>query len=140
MADQARTATRTLDLVRELERDPYRFSFFQALRRLEAENRDRPRLGESTRAAEDPIRLGQKPSMAFASSPLAAFERGKEGRADRLDVLFFGLFGPNGPLPNHLTEYAHDRIRNAKDTTFSRFADLFHHRMLSLFYRAWANA
>ena len=92
MADQARTATRALDLARELEREPYRFSFFQALRRLEAEHKDRPRLGESTRAAEDPIRLGQKPSMAFAPSTLTAFERGKEGRPDRLDVLFFGLF------------------------------------------------
>jgi type VI secretion system protein ImpH len=140
MANQARTATRALDLARELEREPYRFGFFQTLRRLEAENKDHPRLGESTRAAEDPIRLGQKPSMIFAPSTLTSYERGHEGKPDRLDVLFFGLFGPNGPMPNHLTEYVHDRVRNAKDTTFKHFADLFHHRMLSLFYRAWANA
>jgi type VI secretion system protein ImpH len=43
-------------------------------------------------------------------------------------------------LPLHLTEYARDRARNADDPTVARFADLFHHRMLSLFYRAWAVA
>ncbi|MEL6236605.1 MAG: type VI secretion system baseplate subunit TssG, partial [Pseudomonadota bacterium] len=30
----------------------------------------------------------------------------------RLRNLFFGLFGPMGPLPIHLTEYARDRARN----------------------------
>jgi type VI secretion system protein ImpH len=29
-------------------------------------------------------------------------------------------------------------VRNCDDPTFSRFLDLFHHRMLALFYRAWA--
>ncbi len=139
MADQARTATRTVDLLKEMGAEPYRFGFYQALRRLEAEFRDHARLGESTRAAEDPIRLGQTPSLVFAPSTLAALRRGSGGRPDRLEVHFFGLFGPNGPLPLHLTEYAYDRLRNAKDPTFARFADIFHHRLLSLFYRAWAN-
>jgi type VI secretion system protein ImpH len=50
------------------------------------------------------------------------------------------LFGPQGPLPLHLTEYARDRSRNHGDHTFACFADIFHHRMLCLFYRAWADA
>jgi type VI secretion system protein ImpH len=54
-------------------------------------------------------------------------------------VHFFGLFGPDGPLPLHLTDYARDRRRNARDPTLQRFADIFHHRALSLFYRAWAD-
>jgi type VI secretion system protein ImpH len=55
-------------------------------------------------------------------------------------VLLFGLLGPNGALPIHLTEYIRDRLRNDDDPTLARFLDLFHHRMLSLFYRAWANS
>jgi type VI secretion system protein ImpH len=55
-------------------------------------------------------------------------------------VRFLGLLGPNGPLPLHLTEYARDRMRNEQDPTFARFLDLFHHRMLSLFFRAWADS
>jgi len=54
-------------------------------------------------------------------------------------VHFLGLLGPNGPLPLHLTEYARDRERNAGDPTLVRFLDVFHHRILSLFYRAWAD-
>ena len=52
----------------------------------------------------------------------------------------FGLFGPNGPLPLHITEYARERLRHAGDPTLSRFLDIFHHRFLALFYRAWAQA
>src|SRR6478609_2460492 len=58
----------------------------------------------------------------------------------RLYVTFGGMFGPQGPLPLHLTEYARDRIINSADPTFARFLDIFHHRMLSLVYRAWADA
>ncbi|MEL6198087.1 MAG: type VI secretion system baseplate subunit TssG, partial [Pseudomonadota bacterium] len=57
----------------------------------------------------------------------------------RLSQRFFGLFGPNGALPLHLTEYARDRARNHRDPTLTAFADMFHHRMLSLLYRAWAS-
>src|SRR3546814_18457955 len=56
------------------------------------------------------------------------------------DVCSSDLLGPNGPLPLHLTEYARDRLRNARDPTFIRFLDVFNHRMVSLFYRAWASA
>jgi len=55
-----------------------------------------------------------------------------------MTVSFFGMMGPNGPLPLHMTEYARDRMRNSGDHVLVRFFDIFHHRMLSLFYRAWA--
>jgi type VI secretion system protein ImpH len=58
----------------------------------------------------------------------------------RLAVNFFGMFGANGPLPLHLTEYARDRARNHGDHTLVAFLDVFHHRMVSLFYRARAAA
>jgi len=92
------------------------------------------------RISDDPVRLGQEPSLAFAPSTAASFKPGAEGLPWRLQVFFLGLFGPNGPLPLHLTEYARDRLRNNDDPAFARFADIFHHRMLSLFYRAWAAA
>ncbi len=58
----------------------------------------------------------------------------------RLQVRLFGLLGPNGPLPIHLTEYARERLRNAGDRTLSRFLDVFQHRFVAMFYRAWAQA
>jgi type VI secretion system protein ImpH len=139
MDAQDRTAARAVGLGRALQKESYRFDFFQAVRKLECVNPDKPRIGRSLRPVDDPVRLGQQPSLAFAASALASYELGKSGRPPRLQGYFFGLFGPNGPLPTHLTEYAFDRLRNAHDPTFARFLDVFHHRMLTLFYRAWAN-
>jgi type VI secretion system protein ImpH len=141
MADENRPAAdRVGQLLDELRRQPHKFDFHQALRRLEAALGRSPRLGTSLRPADDPIRLSQEPSMTFAPSTLASCEPGAGGRRPRLAVYFLGLFGPNGPLPLHMTEYARDRIRNSQDATFARFTDIFHHRALSLFYRAWSAA
>lgn len=140
MAGEDRAAARALELREELQKKPYKFDYFQALRRLECAHPDKPRIGSSSRPVDDPIRLGQEGSLAFAPASIASFEPGKEGRPYRLAVYFFGLLGPNGPLPLHLTEYARDRRRNHLDSTIVRFLDVFHHRMLTLFYRAWASA
>ncbi len=140
MASPDRTATDAVALFEQLQRAPYAFHFFQALRRLECHYRDLPRLGKSLRLSDDPVRLAQEPSLAFAPATLAAFYPGNEVQPPRLAEYFLGLFGPQGPLPTHLTEYARDRARNHGDHTFARFADLFHHRVLCLFYRAWADA
>jgi len=140
MADQVRTATPAVEWYRALEQEPYKFGFFQAIRRLECLHEDKPRIGESPRSANEPVRLAQEPSLAFAPSTLAAFESGKQGRPPRLVQRFMGLLGPNGPLPLHLTEYARQRLIHFHDPTLSRFLDVFHHRLLTLFYRAWASA
>ncbi|HOB62081.1 MAG TPA: type VI secretion system baseplate subunit TssG [Candidatus Competibacteraceae bacterium] len=139
MASPDRTSAYAVALLEALRREPYAFHFFQALRRLECLYREQPRLGKSSRLAEDPVRLAQEPSLAFAPSTLAGFQPGDEERPARLTEYFLGLFGPNGPLPLHLTEYVRDRSRNVGDHTLARFADVFHHRMLCLFYRAWAD-
>jgi type VI secretion system protein ImpH len=140
MAEPDRAASELVALLDEIARAPQGFDFYQALRRVECATADAPRLGESARAKDDPVRLGEEPSMAFAPRTLAALVRGDERHPPRLEVLFFGLFGPNAPLPLHLTEYCRNRLRQHNDPTLARFADIFHHRLLSLFYRAWANA
>src|SRR5262245_46212450 len=140
MASPDRTSADRVAFYAALAARPYEFDFYQALRRLEALFPDRPRLGRSVRLADDPVRLTQEPSLAFAPATLAAFRPAKEGAKPRMSVAFGGLFGPQGPLPLHLTEYARDRIINSADPTFARFLDVFHHRMLSLVYRAWADA
>lgn len=140
MADADRTPRNALELEKALAKEPHSFGFFNALRALECAYRDRPRMGTSLRPREDPIRLGQQPHLEFAPSTLAAFEPRDDGKPGRLSGFFFGMFGPDGPLPLHLTEFAIQRIRFHRDATFARFVDIFHHRLISLFYRAWANA
>jgi len=123
-----------------LGKAPYRFSFYQALRRLECAFPDEARLGRSLHTKHDRIRLGQDPTLAFQPSTLTSFRQEKSQPAPRLGVYFFGLLGPNGPLPLHLSEVVYERLHNAKDPTLASFLDIFHHRLLSLFYRAWANS
>jgi type VI secretion system protein ImpH len=123
----------------ELAAAPYRHDFYQTLRRLECLHDDKPRWGRALRPVDEPVRLGQEPDLSFAPAPLASFDA-SDGRTPRLQVRLFGLFGPNGPLPIHLTEYARERLQHAGDPTLSRFLDVFHHRFLALFYRAWAQA
>lgn len=140
-ADRARAAQ--LDqLLLLLKEAPYRYDFFQALRRLESlfgRGKAGPRFGAALRPADEPIRLGQEPSLAFAPAALGSLQPGRLGLPPRLMVNFFGLLGPNGPLPLHITEYVRDRSQNAGDPTMRHFLDLFHHRMLMFFYRARAS-
>lgn len=139
MATSDGVATARLNLLAALARAPWSFDFFQALRRIEGVSVDRPRLGKALRPSDEPVRLSQEASMAFAPSTLSAFEE-QGGLPPRLEQRVFGLLGPNGPLPLHLTEYARERMRHEGDRAFARFLDLFHHRMALLFYRAWAES
>lgn len=123
-----------------IEERPYEYDFYAVLRYLECLHLDQPRLGEAARPIDEPVRVVQEPSLAFAPATLASFKRTDGTQPHRLAEYFFGLFGPHGPLPLHLTEYAKDREQNAADPTFRHFADIFHHRLMLLFYRAWANA
>jgi type VI secretion system protein ImpH len=125
---------------RRVAEAPYKFDFYQTLRQTECFYAELPRLGKGMRPVDEPIRLAQEPSMAFAPATLSAFAPATAVRPARLDVRFFGLLGPNGPLPLHLTEHARDRLLHSNDPTFVRFLDILHHRFLLLFYRTWAQA
>ena len=129
------------ELLRQLQEEPHKFGFFQAVRLLENAHPGLPRIGTSLRLRDDPIRFAQSPSLAFAPSAISRFMPGEGDKPPTLDQRFFGLFGPNGPLPLHLTEYARERARRMpSDRALVRFLDMFHHRLLSLLYRAWAEA
>jgi type VI secretion system protein ImpH len=138
MDSENRTAQSVIDKL--FKGEFYKYGFFYAMRLLECAYRDKPRLGQSKHPTEDAVRFGQEVALTFETSTLSFFTESKNGFPPRFVVRFFGLFGTNGSLPLHLTEYVHERIHNHRDYTLARFADLFHHRMICLFYRAWANA
>lgn len=122
--------------------EAWRQDFFAALRRLDASRSDAPRMGTSLRRHQDPVRLCQPASLDFAPSTLASMASdAATGLAHpsppRWQVRFFGLWGPQGPLPLHLTELARERAhRVPPDRALEDFADLFHHRLLCLLHRA----
>jgi type VI secretion system protein ImpH len=121
-----------------LRDEPYSFTLFAALRLLEQLYPQRPRLGEGRRASDDAIRLAQPPHLIFAPSDVAALGRTEDG-TPRLEQYGFGVFGPNGALPLHLTEYAFERGAHRGDPGVADFINAFQHRFIALFYRAWAD-
>lgn len=135
-----RGAPDPLSYFRMLEDQPFSFDFFQALRRIECLYPNKPRLGKGLRPIDEPLRLAQEPSMAFAPSTLSSCSLPQGDKPGRIEARFFGLLGPNGPLPLHLTEHARVRLLNAGDPTFAHFLDMFNHRFMLFFYRAWAQA
>lgn len=121
---------------RRLVSSPRDHHIFLALRIIEAQFPDKPRMGRSRRPREDAMRLGQVPLMSFAPSTITAVTA-PGVQPGTLTNRFFGFFGPHGPLPIHLTEYAHERLTRNRDRSFVAFADMLTHRMMSLLYRAW---
>ncbi|MDP3838534.1 MAG: type VI secretion system baseplate subunit TssG [Methylococcales bacterium] len=138
MADETGTAATALEAA--LQQQPQRYGFFQVMRLLECAYKDKARFGQAQRPIhEPPIRLGQHVSLTFETATLTSFSKRPQGLMPLLKQRFFGLFGTNGPMPAHLSEYIHERIHYHRDHTLAGFSDMFHHRMISLFYRAWAN-
>ena len=123
-----------------LEAKAARMDFFQVLRLIENAHPTLPRIGTSLRPRDDAVRFGQDPALIFHPTALGQFTRATSEARARLAVNFFGLLGANGPMPTHITEYVRDRLRHGGDGTLLAFLDVFHHRMLALFYRARASA
>lgn len=119
--------------------EPYRFSFFQAVRLLERTSPGKEGVGRAVRPGNEVVRFRSHPSLAFPASEildLKAPPPGTEDRPPEMTVNFIGLTGPIGVLPHPYTELVRERA-SYKDTALWAFLDLFHHRFTSLFYRAW---
>lgn len=135
-----------------LVREPGRFNFFQAVRLLErlnlvhslrAQGPRRTRVGDDGLPADEAARFHSVPSHAFPATQVQTVRASSGQRVDNaagpppdVAVSFYGLVGPLGALPQHYTRLALSRERE-KDRSFRDFVDLFQHRLISLFYRAW---
>jgi type VI secretion system protein ImpH len=128
------------NILRQLTDSARGFDFFEAVRLLECLHRELPKIGSSQHPRQDPVRFRQSPSLAFAPTAIERFASATNTKPAELSVLFLGLFGPNGAMPLHLTEFVRERIHLKHDPTLACFLDVFHHRALSLFYRAWARS
>lgn len=119
---------------------------FELLRRLERGGR---RFGCGGRPEDEPARLGQQVRLAFAVQDVAHFRPASGTAPAQVRVAALGLLGPEGPMPLHLTRWVFDRLSQrwfaegaaeaVRDTTFVDFADLLQHRLIGLYYRAWAD-
>ena len=149
-------------VLKALFSEPWTWDFFQALRTIDRAMGDTPGyspIGTSRSLEEEAARFGQFLSLDFATS--AVDEEQANGsaptasRPPRLHVRFMGLTTPQGPLPLVMSEFVRNRAlglddsgppagngdsRSQPDPALAAFFDIFHHRLICLFYRAWALA
>jgi type VI secretion system protein ImpH len=130
---ERRTSTHVKD---RLFDEWYKFSFFSAVYLLETFSPEMNKLGTAMEPQKEAVRFTVKPGFSFPASDIANLTPGAEDGPASMEVSFMGLLGPSGTLPHWYNTLAMERLR-AKDSALTAFLDLFHHRLLSLFYLAW---
>ena len=118
-----------------LRREPYCFEFFQAVQLLERLTPDAAPVGHFVPPPTEAVRFAVHPSLVFPASEIQSLTY-REDQPPLMSVNFMGITGPLGVLPIHYTEFIQRRQQEG-DTSARDFLDLFHHRIISLFYRAW---
>lgn len=118
-----------------LNREPYRFDFFQAVRLLARMAPGRQVVGRFSHPATEVVRFGANAPVAFPASQIQSLEDSQDA-PPLMRVNFMGLTGPLGVLPLVYSQLVIERIQ-ARDTSMRDFFDLFNHRAISMFYLAW---
>jgi type VI secretion system protein ImpH len=134
MAPQKRESGTTVK--ERLFKEFYGFSFFKAVHLLETLFLDRKPVGQTLNPKEEAVRFSVKPGLTFPASDISGLKQADQKNPPEMDVAFMGLIGPSGVLPYWYNELAIERARE-QDFAFTAFLDIFHHRLISLFYLAW---
>ncbi len=134
-------AVNPTSLERRLFEHGYTFDFFQAVRLLRRLDPGRVGVGLGGPPGSEIVRFRAHVSLNFPPSSIHELERPTSACAvPTMTQAFMGLTGPSGVLPRHYTELLFRLKRDARGP--ERYAlrdwfDLFNHRIVSLFYRAW---
>lgn len=126
---------------RRLTEEPFRFDLFQAVRLLEQSGqlkasggaRSRP-VGYQFDPSDEVVRFRGAVSLSFPASTVHRLQRGTTNGYE-MEVTCLGL-AADGVLPQHYATLLLTRLRQ-RDFSLRDFLDLFNHRLISLFYRAW---
>jgi type VI secretion system protein ImpH len=123
---------------RALFEEPYRFEFFQAVRLFQRIFPAKKAVGQEAMPNQETVRFRSRIALDFPPSEIHEIrEPGDDDGNVEMLVNFMGMVGVSGSLPTHYTELVLDRIRH-RDTAMWAFLDIFTHRAVSMFYRAWA--
>jgi len=138
----------TAPVIDRVLEQPMAFEFFQAVRLLEAQGfagaseEERSRglgVGHDEPLSREFVRFRVQPTLAFPIAPIRRVRPSVESKAGspaEMVVSFMGLIGPSGVLPQAYTELVLKRIQK-RDESLRGFLDVFHHRAVAFFWRAW---
>jgi len=123
-------------LRQRLFREFYRFPLIQAVQLLERFYPNKKPLNSTLVPGEEVVRFSVKPALTFPPSDISGLAHPDPQKPVSMEVAFMGLIGPASVLPHTFNELALERLHN-KDGSLVAFLNLFHHRLISLFYLAW---
>ncbi len=144
-------------VIDQLFDDARLFDFFQAVRVLyrhaqQADSRDASQAGQpvgyDNAPADEVLRFHAHQTLGFPTSDVERIDPSGSRPDDvsatggvpktppEMQVNFLGLTGPHGVLPGHYTRLVLQQLREG-NAALAQFFDLFNHRLISLFYRAW---
>ncbi len=129
----------TTGLARLISR-PFDFDFVQAVTllhtRVETDVSARHFVGFDNSLHDEVVRFRVSPSLRNNSCQVFEVRAPEESDACyELTIPFLGLIGVNGVLPRHYTQTVISRVKE-HDFAMRDFFDLFHHRTISMFFRA----
>lgn len=127
------------DLRQKLLTEGYAFEFFQAVRLLEDLEPGRVPCGAQGPYQDEAVGLRPNTSLGFPPGDIHKIERDVNPRTKRaywrITQNIMGLYGTNSPLPSYFAEMIAQAYQD--QDPLRDFLDIFNHRLLSLFYRAW---
>ena len=130
---------KTRGLKDKLRDEGFSFEFFQAVRLLENLYPGSPLCGGDGPYKSERIRIRPNRDMGFPPGDIRSVEQlgRKHDGADlwRITENFMGLYGVNSPLPSFIPVMIAQAYHD--EDPLRDFLDIFNHRILSLYYRAW---
>ena len=148
------------DFLEEVSSEPWSNNFHALVRKLEALSPHKPRVGIANRLADECAVFHQANQLGFVASAVQEIgprtERSSSAPLADIEVNFMGLLGTNGALPLVYSDYIYarsngvphpDRVEigreqishNRRDTSLRDFIDVFNHRFIAFFHRAWVS-
>ena len=111
--------------------------FFRFCELLERSAPDRPLLGTTDSPADDPIRFRSKFRLGFPGREIDAVEHDPDAPMLRPSVrtTFLGLYGVDARIPSYFIDEMAQNHEGAEP--LAAFLDLFHHRIVTQYYRIW---
>ncbi len=119
---------------------PYEFTFVQTVRHLYrhaiSQTLEDQRIGWDNFPDQEVVRFHVAPTLRHTSSEVVSVSAPPAGEtAYVVTVPFMGLIGASGVLPRHYSQMVMGRVKKG-DYAMRDFFDLFHHRIISNFFRA----
>jgi type VI secretion system protein ImpH len=112
-----------------------RMNFIRFCELLELADPDMPPLGTTDSPAAEPVRFSSRAQLGFPGREIDAvrFDADNPGAPPSVVTTFLGLYGVDARMPPYFV----DEVAQNRDGAepLSAFLDLFHHRIITQFYR-----